>query len=254
MTDTNVEGPDHPSRQEILESLTRLSRDLAKAAITLTDREVRFIVDNYYITQESRKRADNQVLAMRKSQEPHDLITWVSVQSDIIEQSLKRALDQYTSSKPIGVWLKSIYGIGPVISAGLMAHIDIKLCPTVGHIWRFAGLDPSVSWKRGEIRPWNAGLKTLSWKVGQSFMRFSNQEACTYGHVYRSRKDIEVKRNESGRNAETAKQILETRNITKQETRAFLLAGQLPPGQVDGRARRFVVKLFLSHLHLVWTF
>jgi hypothetical protein len=29
-------------------------------------------------------------------------------------------------------------------------------------------------------------------------------------------------------------------------------AGRLPPGQIDARARRYAVKLFLSHLHEVW--
>ena len=37
-------------------------------------------------------------------------------------------------------------GIGPVIAAGLLANIDIKQAPTVGHIWRFAGLDPTNKW------------------------------------------------------------------------------------------------------------
>lgn len=55
----------------------------------------------------------------------------------------------------------SIHGIGPVISAGLLAHIDIHRAVTVGHIWRFAGLDPSVKWLKKTKRPWNAGLKVL---------------------------------------------------------------------------------------------
>ncbi len=31
-----------------------------------------------------------------------------------------------------------------------------------------------------------------------------------------------------------------------------LIEGKLPPGQIDARSRRYAVKLFLSHLQLVW--
>jgi hypothetical protein len=44
------------------------------------------------------------------------------------------------------VTCNSIKGIGPVIAAGLLANIDITKAPTAGHIWRFAGLDPSSKW------------------------------------------------------------------------------------------------------------
>jgi hypothetical protein len=43
----------------------------------------------------------------------------------------------------------------------LLARIDIVKAPTAGHIWRYAGLDPTVRWNKGEKRPWNAGLKVL---------------------------------------------------------------------------------------------
>jgi len=238
---------------ETLEGLSRLTRDLAAASITLTDTEARFLVDAYYLAQENRKRSSNQTLAM--ADEPHQVLQWLSSQNELLEGQIKKALDKYTDGQPIGQWLKSIYGIGPVISAGLIAHIDIKLAPTAGHIWRFAGLDPSSKWEKGKKRPWNASLKVLCWKAGQSFMKFSGAEECVYGKVYRSRKEFEVARNDSGGNAQTAKTLLETKKFRNStETFKHLSEGHLPPAQIDARARRFAVKLFLSHLQLVWTF
>ena len=70
-----------------------------------------------------------------------------------MEKQIKRALDSWTDSIPAAVWAKGIVGIGPVISAGLAAHIDITRCPTAGRIWRFAGLDPTQEWLRRRSAP-----------------------------------------------------------------------------------------------------
>jgi hypothetical protein len=235
------------------EILNRLSRDLVKASITMTADEARYLVDAYYLMQDDRKRAHNQVRAMEK--EPHVVIGWLAEQSETVEGQIKRALDAYSDHQPVGPWLKSIHGIGPVIAAGLMAHIDIKKAPTVGHIWRFAGLDPTLVWSKGQKRPFNGQLKVLCWKIGQSFMKFSGDEKCIYGAVYREHKAKYVGRNDSGEYAARAAEILTEKNWSK-STDAFkhLSGGKLPPAQIDARARRYAVKLFLSHLHCVWWF
>lgn len=243
MSDTTIE----------LTPIVRLTKDLAKAAVTLSDDEARYLVDGYYIIQESRKRFDNQVNAMMM--EPHSLIKWFADQTDAIEGQIKRALDKYSDGKAIGKWMKSQHGIGPVIAAGLLAHIDIHKAVTAGHIWRFAGLDPTQVWNKGEKRPWNASLKTLCWKIGQSFMKFSGDEKCFYGRIYKDRKAYEVNRNESGGNKEAAAAILLAKKFNK-STEAFkhLSGGKLPPAQIDARARRYAVKIFISHLQQVWYF
>jgi Transposase IS116/IS110/IS902 family len=233
--------------------VARLNRDMARASVTLTDQEARFLVDAYYLMQDGRKRGDNQVRAM--DAEPHMVISWLSTQYDTLESQTRRSLDRYSDAHPVGRWMKSIYGIGPVIAAGLLAHIDIKKAPSVGHIWRYAGLDPTTKWAKNTKRPWNAQLKTLSWKIGQSFMKFAAQAECVYGHVYRERKIYEINRNESGANAATAAQTLSEKRFDK-STEAYkaLITGKLPPAQIDARARRYAVKLFLSHLQCVWWF
>lgn len=234
-----------------LEPVHRLTRDLALAARTLSEDEARYLVDAYYQMQDDRKRTDNQVRSMET--EPHATLAWFAAQSDTLEKQIKRALDIYTDAHPVGIWLKSIYGIGPVIAAGLLAHINIERAPTAGHIWRYAGLDPTSKWEKGQKRPWNASLKTLCWKAGQSFMKFSGQEECFYGRLYRERKAYEVARNDEGGNAQTAAQILATRKFRAgTDAIRHLTEGRLPPAQIDARARRWAVKIFLSHLHGYW--
>lgn len=243
MTTTNEHSP----------AVKRLTRDLVEASKTMSEEEARYLVDSYYLMQDDRKRAHNQVRQMPN--EPHAVIGWLGEQGTTLENQIKRALDSYTDAKLIGIWLKANYGVGPIIAAGLMAHIDITKAPTVGHIWRFAGLDPTMKWEKKTKRPWNAQLKTLCWKAGQTFLKFSGNEECVYGQIYKQRKIYELDRNERGLNAEAAARIL-TEKKFRDDTDAIghLRGGKLPPAQIDGRARRYAVKLFLSHLHLVWYF
>jgi hypothetical protein len=144
-----------------LEAVSKLSKDLKQASILLTRNEARYLVDSYYSMQEDRKRSGNQVRALDKSGEPHGTLSWFFDQSNTLESQIKGALQLWAENQIEGKWLMSITGIGPVISAGLLAHIDIEQAPTVGHIWRFGGYDPTVKWEKGKKRPWNASLKTL---------------------------------------------------------------------------------------------
>ena len=236
-----------------IDPIQRLNKDLKNAAKILTPGEVRYLVDSYYTIQEYRKAAGSQVRACNESGEPGTLIEWFFSQHDTLENDIKKALDIYTSHHPIGVWTKSIVGIGPVISAGLLAHIDITKAPTVGHIWNFAGLNPEQKWEKKQKRPWNARLKVLCWKIGESFVKVSNNPNDMYGKLYKARKEQEQRKNEAGEFAAQAAAILQSKKIGK-DTEAFkhYSVGQLPPAHIHARACRYAVKIFLAHLHEVW--
>jgi hypothetical protein len=225
-----------------------LRSDLAEALQDELGREeARYLVDLYYQMQEYRKATANQARAAAEADEPHRAISLILAEVDHLEQEIKRALDHWTDQHHMGRWAKEQYGIGPVISAGLLAHLDISRAKTAGAIWRFAGLDPTAVWKKGQKRPYNASLKTLCWKIGDSFVKFKGREECFYGHLYEERKLIEVERNESGGNAEVAAKTLEERNIKDKATIERYESGRLPDGRIDLRARRWAVKLFLAH-------
>jgi hypothetical protein len=233
-----------------MEPIARLSRDLAASAKTLTDDEARFLVDSYYALQDSRIVADNQVRALGESGEPHSVLAWLAENNSTLEKQVARALDKYSASQPLGEWARSIIGIGPVIAAGLLAHIDMHKAPTVGHVWSFAGLDPRTEWKKGEKRPWNARLKTLCWKIGESFVKVSGNDKSTFGMLYRKRKELEIERNEAGLFADQAAAKLERFKIGK-GTDAYKAysAGKLPPAHIHSRAKRYAVKSFLANYH-----
>lgn len=216
-----------------------------------TDREARYLVDAYYRMQDDRKRSVMQAKAADKKEEASDTIKWLAATDKNLENEIAKRLEAYTDQHPMGAYLKSVHGIGPIIAAGLLAHIDIEKCPTVGHIYQFAGIaaDGQKPWEKGELRPHNAKLRTLCWKIGQSFMKAGGY----YGDVYRARKVYEVENNESGALAHRAKEALEKKKYGK-DTDAYrnYIVGRLPPAHLDARARRYAVKLFIAHFWEVW--
>ncbi len=291
--------------------MTLLRKDLREAALNLSPHDIRFLVDTYYQIQDYRCQAANQTRSQLDSGEPNAFIRWIYKTQFDIEKRIKAVLDYYTDNNPLGNWAKSIVGIGPVIAAGLLAHMDAARTPTAGGIWRFAGLDPSIEWlgkerarelveevlgrtagpvSEEEIaavaaaagrkpegilrlwpaspdgepkprtaqnliaalakRPWNAKLKVLCWKIGESFVKTSNKPESFYGRLYRERKEYETRKNEAGEYAEQAARILKTKKIGRDTVAySYYAKGMLPPGHIHARAKRWAVKLFLSHYH-----
>jgi hypothetical protein len=229
-----------------------LARDLKEAAVDLGLPEVRYLVKNYYDMQGMRIASGHQRRSLGQNGEPRYIISWTYKQMGAVENTIKKVLDYYTRNEPtgIGAWSRSIMGIGPVISAGLLAHIDIEKCPTAGHIWSFAGLNPEATWERGQRRPWNADLKTLCWKLGESFVKVQNRDEDIYGHIYAFRRRYEDAKNERHEYAEQAAAILERKKIGKgTEAYSFYSQGMLPKAHIYARSKRYAVKLFLSAWH-----
>lgn len=236
------------------EPLKRMSRDLVKASHLLTEREAKFLVDAYYMMQRQRIRAAHQTNTLHESDEPATALEWMTGQSAVLEKQVARALKAYASSQPLGQWAQSIVGIGPVITAGLLAHIDLKIADTAGKLFSFAGLEPNqhARWTKGQKRPWNAALKRLCFLIGESFVKHSGREGEFYGTIYNEKKRYYIDRNERGLYAARAAEILAKKNFRADtKARAAYEAGRLPDGHIHMMAKRYAVKMFLSHYHEV---
>ena len=303
--------------------IQRLSRDLKQSARLLGRKQARYLVDAYYQMQHYRIATQGQLRSIRQSNatllpknldnvveangppadlpsgigkrvlypEPAGVLDWVFQTLEYLEHDIKLSLDEFTKQYRVGLWLHSITGIGPVITAGLLANLRAEGTFAAGRFWNFAGLNPDIKWKKGEKRPWNARLKTLcAFKIGESFVKFQNNPNDHYGQHYAKRKRCETQRNAHGDFAAQAAKVLAEVNIGK-ETEAYLwyagclpalavqnlakveqgkraaalkkltkapgtYPGMLPPAHIHARARRYAVKLFLSHLqhvmHVDW--
>ncbi len=233
---------------ETLEPVKRLGRDLISATATLSDAEARYLVDSYYQMQGNRITAQHQIRCMTDTAERHLVLSWVMANAELLENQINRALDAYSKVSEIGRWSRDVKGVGPVIAAGLLAHIDITKAPTAGHIWRFAGLDPTRTWGKKQKRPWNASLKTLCWKLGESFVKVSGKDDAVYGKIYLERKEYENAKNENGDYREQAEAGAKRVGKSTESYKSYK-EGKLPKGHIHARAKRYAVKLFLSHWH-----
>jgi hypothetical protein len=250
LKDTDLAMPEEELFEEML-AKTRLSRDMRAASRLLSPAQQRMLVDLYYQLQDDRKRAFNQLRASQE--EPNEFVTMLSAFLLRLEKTIVSALDEATDVSPRDRWAKQHTGMGPVLTAGLAAYIDITKTPSVSCLWALAGLNPDQKWEKGQKRPWNAKLKVLRWKISDSFKKLHNHPKCIYGQLYAERKLLELERNERGDFQEQAERTLATVRIVAPETRAWYEQGKLPPGRLDLRAMRYSVKRFLSHyFHVAW--
>lgn len=263
------------------ELLKKAGKDLQKSSELLSREQARYLVDMYYQIQDFRIQAAGQKRASSIDGEPHAVVGWVFDSMHIIEKNIQNALGRFARSYTVGQWLQSLTGIGPVISAGLLAHLDVRDRPTAGHFWSFAGLNPTAKWEKKQKRPWNAKLKVLLWKAGESFVKTQSLESDYYGKLFVARKAKEWQWNLEGLNAGAATAAIEARDYGKDTNARAWYSGQftpeaarewldkeprpmqpdekngdcglpmLPPAHVHARARRWVEKLFLSHVHHV---
>jgi len=264
------------SAKDTLVAFDVLQKDLKKAATMLTLNEARFLVDLYYTIQKYRIRTNNQLRGGKKAEafeseaaeaednesfalpagedgKPNALIAFFGRNYETTEHDIKVVLEKYAKSKPICRWMMSITGIGPIIAAGLYAHIDIKKANSAGAICKFAGVAPGFDkLVKGQKSPFNKSLKTLVWKIGESFLKQSGRESDVYGHILLARREYETAKNENGEYADEAAADLKGKNIKSAELKKSLEAGKLTAGHILQRSKRYAAKMFLSHLFIAW--
>jgi len=238
------EAVDDPLASFVLAA--KLPADLAVAAEKMEAEQVRLLVDFYYAAQNHRVRLQARSRAFEQSDRPHEVVDVFLRVWQRLERKMAQVLQAWARKTPIASRAMTVKGVGPIIAAGLAAHIDLTKAKTPSAIWRFAGLDPTCVWQKNQKRPWNAALKVLCWKLGESFVKVSGHEDAVYGKLYLQRKRLEAERNESGAYAEQAANC--AKRVGK-NTIAYkhYSAGKLPPAHIHARAKRWVVKLFLAH-------
>lgn len=227
-------------------------REIRKNVVN--EKEVRDLVNTYYDTQAQRIIIENRIRALKDSDvevSPYLEVTALRYREN--EDFIKKVLQVYVENDPIGKWLLSIMGIGPVIAAGLLSYIDISKCKTAGNIWSYAGITGTEVKKKGEKINYSPAFKTLCWKAGQSFIKVHNNPKDYYGHLYQEKKEFYMKKNEEGGFADRAREELETKKIAKTSPLYKTYSeGKLTPAHIDAMASRFAVKIFLSHLFEIW--
>jgi hypothetical protein len=216
--------------------------------VNLKTNEIAEMVELYYDCQDLRIAHANK----ERTEPPSELVEWLDFWMKAGERVIHNKLAQWVEGEDSPLEAKWAYdqiGIGPVIASGLSAHIDCARCGNVSGLWKFAGQAPGFDRKtKGQKLCYNARLKTLCWKMGESFVKVSGKEGATYGKLYVQYKAEEVGRNEAGLYKEAAKIELSAKTFKNDNaTKKRLTEGKLSDAHLHARAKRRVVKLFLSH-------
>mgnify|MGYP000163600050 CR=1 FL=1 len=138
------------------------------------------------------------------------------------EKELYKILDGWSREHPLRVnFLNYVKGIGPVLASALIAWLSepILKAEHVSNLWSYCGLKPNSERKRGEKLGYNPKLKSLCWKIGESFIK----KKCFGRKLYDTFKE------------ETQKKHPDWTKL-----------------HIHNYARRKVVKLFLASLWEVW--
>lgn len=102
-----------------------------------------------------------------------------------LEAELTRDIAHEVEQYKMYPYLSSVKGIGPGLTAKLLALIDIERSNTVSQLWRFAGL-AVFNGKReyrvkGETSHYNSRLKSVLYNVWESLMRTKDSP---YNDIY----------------------------------------------------------------------
>lgn len=133
-----------------LEMISRFRRDtlekLGFDPANMSMEETRFVVTSYYSMQKPRIQVSNRLSSLEKAGDPGSMLKFTLNGLKTTEENIQKILTAFSAGQPIGTWAESFPGIGPIISAGLIANIDISKAQTAGSIWRFAGYDSTNEW------------------------------------------------------------------------------------------------------------
>jgi len=170
----------------------------------------------------------------------------LSNEAKAMEERYKSLMMQYIVEEPIwNEFLGKVKGLGPVLSANLIKNFGYcEKFAQISSLWKYCGFHVvngvSVKRKKNTKLDFNIKMRTLCWKIGDSFMK---QNSPIYRQIYDNEKkrqmSIKYKVGELAKKYE--KSYTKGNNPYKESDTGLIL------GHAHNRALRKMVKIFLSH-------
>lgn len=190
--------------------------------------------------QKSRVRQGNRVWAKEEGI-AQDVLTDLGAIEKKVRKAMRAELDKY----PIWAWLQQIKGIDVNTAAGLVAFIDklgIKNINTVSSLWHYFGVHvengKAVRRAHGEAMTYNPEAKSLV--LGVIADSFIKQRTPLYRPLYDTEKEKQL-----AKTYPTHELASKWHGYTVTDT-------HLSQGHANNRAKRKTMKIFLSHLWVIW--
>jgi len=193
--------------------------NLLRALVDLRDRQI----------QKARIQFGNRLAAIEQSaddpsvSDQRNVVDKWLIRFTDLEMELNKDIARAVKTEPIYESLSGLKGIGPLLSAKLIAMIDIERADTVSALWRYCGYGVVDGERerptKGEKLHYNARLKTTLYLVASSFLKCNSP----YREVY-------------------------------DDAKTFYQAGRpdWTKAHIHNAAMRKMIKVFLSHLWEAW--
>lgn len=169
----------------------------------------------------------------------------------------KGLMDQYLENEKLWyMWLSKIRGISSVLGSNLLKNFGYcENYQYVSSLWRHCGYDPDGAKGRhkGETISYNPKLKTLIWKIGDSFIK---QRTPVYRGIYDLEKERQMHMLNNILDGLTDEEKKNLKKMKKRQEKRDFISGFNPKAPVsllnaDMRARCKMVKIFLQHYYLI---
>ena len=171
------------------------------------------------------------------------------------EKEYEKLMKEFVESEPIYVkFLVKIKGISVILSANLIK--EFGYCENafyISSLWKYCGMHvvggEAPVRKKGEKLEFNARLRTMVWKISDSFVK---QRTPFYRNIYDREKKKQVKMLEDFIGSLSKEDSKKFKKIKKRDEKRKFVSEFNPKAPVslmnaDLRARRKMVKIFLAH-------
>lgn len=233
------------------------------------------LVAMYYGIQKVRVAMGNRVTSIVKeygqTEYTQKLVEVYDV-SEEIEKTVLKHIKPILKEFPIYTkWLKYVKGVGDVLAAGLIAGIKTPArFSNISKLWKYCGMHvvdgEAPTRRKGAKVDWNPFMKTLCWKLGESFVKTKGY----YRQAYERFRAEEERKSEEGiirpidkcigyiPKDEKIIEIVGDSPLTKAKVDKLKKKGYtelkvgMTKAHIYARAKRKTVKLFLAHLWHKW--
>lgn len=153
---------------------------------------------------------------------------------------------------PAYSWFSRIKGIGKENIAKVVGLCDINRAPTISALWKFAGYHVvdghAPKMVKGQKSDHNRTLRMMCWRLAESIVKNGYLHGGSHYYDFYLQELENYKQKYASQNIK----IAPAAEMPKKEGKIYEPTGWISVGHVQNQAKRKMIKLFLSHLWLVW--
>jgi hypothetical protein len=190
---------------------SKLFREIGKKS-KFSPKTIKFAIGRYYQIQKNRITMSFQIMSLKQQKEDTTALETIYDNFVSIEKAIGTLLAEIVKKHKMWEYLQGVKGIGPILAAGLLAHLDVHRADHVSGFWKICGLSVAEDGRALSRRKehliemtykdsagkeqtrmgiaFDPFLKTLCYKIGESFVKSKGIYRALYD---RTRKYYEMK-------------------------------------------------------------